>query len=93
LEINFNISLKTSKLAAKGIPLLALFAVLIFVTYYTLEVTYARATGTLELSSLQNLTSQPEKKIEQVYECNNNNNNNTTCAAQLQSIPFVLPFP
>jgi hypothetical protein len=41
---------------------------------------------------LQNLTSQPEEKIEQVYECNNNNNT-TTCAAQLQSIPFVLPFP
>jgi hypothetical protein len=89
LEINFNIPLKTLKLAAKGMPLLALFAALMFVTSYTLEVTYARATGTVELSSLQNLTSQPEKKFEQVYECNNN----TTCAAQLQSFPFVLPFP
>jgi hypothetical protein len=48
-----------------------------------------RAMGMVELPSLQNPSVQLEEKFQQPYGCKNN----STCATQLQSFPFVLPFP
>jgi hypothetical protein len=69
--------------------LLPLLATLIFVTSHVLQPILARAMDMVEIHSLQNPSLQPEGKFQQLHECNSN----STCATQLQSFPFVLPFP
>jgi len=82
--------LKISELTAKRMLFFALLATLIFVTSDMLQPMQVRAIGMVELHSLQNASAQPEGKFQQLNGCNNSN---STCAMQLQSFPFVLPFP
>jgi hypothetical protein len=89
LEGRFNVILKISELTAKRMLFLVLLATLIFVTSHMLQPMKVRAMGMVELRSLHDPSVQPEGKFQQLNGCNNN----STCATQLESFPFVLPFP
>jgi hypothetical protein len=80
--------LKDYELTDKRMLFLTLLATLILVSSYTVLLIEVKAMGISDLPSLQNASIQPEEKF-QVYGCKNN----STCVTQIQSFPFVLPFP
>ncbi|HJT50026.1 MAG TPA: hypothetical protein VJ729_17730 [Nitrososphaeraceae archaeon] len=81
--------MEISWITSKRLFFLTLMGALVVGTSHLLRVAEARAVGLTDAPLLQNITVQTEQKFQQVFGCRDN----TTCGTQLQTFPFVLPFP